>query len=371
MGYTAATNPNTSIENQGDLVITASFASADELLAGFRRVLGQPQDAVLRSTVQTDPVLDFAHGVARGLSQDPPSLDPRFLYDDQGSELYARICQQPEYYPPRVESRILRTHARLLPALTGEATLFELGSGNAEKTGHLLAAYQAAFGDATYVPIDVSDAALLQAEASIGERFPDVRFIGVNGTFQDGFPLFRVASPALVVFLGSTIGNLPPAEAARFWEGVADALAPGDHFLLGVDLVKEPAFLERAYDDCAGVTASFTRNLFGRMNRELGAAVDLQAVEHVARWSDDHEQVEIHAHFTAPQVVEIEPLDRRFEFDAGDRVLVEVSRKFRIETLPLYLGEFGFELREVFTDERGWFAHLLLQRSPVAGFGDG
>jgi L-histidine N-alpha-methyltransferase len=186
---------------------------------------------------------------------------------------------------------------------------------------------------------------------------------GLNGEYQDAFPVIRELSPVMVVFLGSTIGNFEPEEESSFLSALASSLSPGDFFLLGVDLVKDSAIVESAYNDAAGVTADFTRNLFARMNRELGSGIDLLTVEHVARYDPSAEQVDIHARFTAKQAVDIGPLGKSFAIADGEMVQTEISRKYRLEEHIPYLEAFGFEAEEVFTDEQGWFALILLRRT--------
>ena len=187
--------------------------------------------------------------------------------------------------------------------------------------------------------------------------------IGINGVYEDALPLLPLVSPALLVFLGSTVGNLNEAEATAFWELVAASLGPDDHMLLGIDLVKDPALLEAAYDDAAGVTRRFTLNYFARMNRELGAGLELDAIEHEARFNQIAERMEIHARFTRDQLLEVRPLDAAFEIAAGERVLVEISRKFRIERVRNELERYGLVTVRAFTDRNGWFALLLLRKA--------
>lgn len=314
-----------------------------------------------------DSVLTFARDVVRGLTAEPKFLDSKYHYDAAGSELFERICEQPEYYPTRTEEAILRRHASEIAALTGEVHLVELGSGTSVKTQHILRAYLEHAGSAAYVPIDVSRAALEEARVAIGETLPDVRLAPVHGLYEHAFPVLEAVSPALMMFLGSTIGNFKDGAAAAFWTQVSDSMGADDFFLVGVDLVKDTPVLNAAYNDAAGHTEAFTRNLFARMNRELGAHVDVDAIEHVARYNEARSRIETHAHFTRAQEIRIDPLDTTLHVHAGDRVLTEVSRKFRLEDLERDLGRHGLRTRRVFTDERGWFAVFLLQKAAAHG----
>ena len=306
--------------------------------------------------------LEFARDVAAGLSDVPRWLPSRFLYDARGSALFEEICRLPEYYPTRTESAILAAHAEALAEITGPVTLVELGSGSAVKTHHLLRAYGAALHRVHYVSIDVSEAALADAAERIVTQHPAVRVTSVVGRYEEAFQLFGRYSPCLVLFLGSTIGNLNHAESMVFWDRVAEHLAPGDFFLLGVDLVKDPQVLERAYNDAAGVSAEFTRNVFRRMNRELDAGLDLDAIEHVARYNAAWQRIEISARFRNGQAVRIAPLETTIDIGAGEMVMTEISRKFEVRRLVNYVACFGLAARAIYTDPRRWFGVLLLQR---------
>jgi L-histidine N-alpha-methyltransferase len=313
---------------------------------------------------QPDPhgVLEFARAAAIGLTDTPRWLPCQYLYDARGSELFEEITRQPEYYPTRTEARILERHAAGIRDVTGPVTLLELGSGSSVKTSYLLSAYAEANGEVTYVPVDVSASALDQAGERIARRHPTVRVRGIVGRYEDAFPRLREHSPILAVFLGSTIGNFNHNESSAFWRRVSDALAPGDYFLLGADLVKDKAVLEAAYNDAAGATAAFTNNLFGRMNRELDAGIDVERVEHVARYNETWQRIEIFGRFRTAQTVRIAPMGLAVEIPEGDMVMIEISRKFLLADLKRYLACFGLVAQRVFTDEREWFGLLLLQK---------
>jgi L-histidine N-alpha-methyltransferase len=312
-------------------------------------------------------VLDFAEAVTLGLSDTPRWLPSRFLYDARGSELFERICQLPEYYLTRTETAILRRVAPEVRALTGPVTLVELGAGSSLKIDHLLAAYAGNGHGVRYVPVDVSASVLRVAAERISETFPSVNVAEVHGEYDRAFPLLAAYAPTMLLFLGSTVGNLNHAESVPFWRRVAAALPAGNWVLLGVDLVKDPVLLEAAYNDALGVTAEFTRNLFARMNRELGSAIELDAIEHVARWNAEWRRIEIAARFRSRQVIDVLPLGRRFVIGAGERIMTEISRKFVLADLRSYLQCFGLETVHVATDERGWFAVLLLRKGDADG----
>jgi L-histidine N-alpha-methyltransferase len=306
---------------------------------------------------------EFAEAVAEGLARRPRELPYHFLYDAEGSRIFDEITRVPEYYPTRTEAAILAEHARELPALTGLVSLVELGSGYSVKTKHLLDAYTEHAPDLRYVPIDVSRDALEEAGRTISAAYPRLRIEGIEATYDDALELLPRQTPQMVVFLGSSIGNLDERKAGAFWESVARNLPAGDFFLLGVDLVKDPRVLVEAYDDPGGVTARFTKNYITRLNRELGAGIDIDAVEHVATWNAEAERIEIRLRFTAEQEVLLAPAKRRYTLAAGEEVLIEISRKYRVEALSAQLERYGLSTRRVLTDERDWFALLLLERT--------
>jgi L-histidine N-alpha-methyltransferase len=334
-----------------------------ELIGGFRNAIAGDRHVFIRTSWKAEPVLEFAEGIAAGLARRPKRLDYRFLYDSRGSELFELITEQPEYYPTRTENSILERYAREIRETTGSLTLLELGSGSSVKTNHLLAAYLDRDDEQFYVPVDVSESALRQAANDLDNRHDGVRVVSVHGTYDMATRLFETASPMMAVFLGSSIGNFRADEEWSFLKRVADNMMCGDWFLLGVDLVKDKRIIDAAYNDAAGVTEAFIKNFFVRMNRELGAELDVDAIEHDAQYVEERERVEVHSRFTESQAVDIEPLGRRFHIREGERVLVEISRKYRIDRLRPYLASLGFHTRRVFTDERNWFAVLLLQRA--------
>lgn len=327
----------------------------------FRRALASNRPLV-KAGQDVDTLTTFARSVAAGLSDEPRWLHCRFLYDSEGSRLFEAITQQPEYYPTDVEVSILADCSAEIRAITGPRTLVELGSGYSVKTEYLLAAYSQSSVPLRYIPVDVSESALLEAHKSVSLNFPHVRFTGINGAYGNALRVLRQLSPQIVVFLGSTIGNFNEAESTAFWQSVAGHLPPGDFFLLGVDLVKDVRILEAAYNDAAGVTAQFTKNYAARLNRELGSQIDLSQIEHVAIWNPQLERMEISLRFCTPQEIYIEPIRQTFRIESGEEVLIEISRKFRLSELTSEFGRFGFEVRRTFTDDREWFALILLER---------
>ncbi|MEV7890567.1 L-histidine N(alpha)-methyltransferase [Streptomyces sp. NPDC002817] len=294
--------------------------------------------------------------VLRGLTRTPKTLPPKWFYDAHGSELFDRITELPEYYPTRAEREILVARAAEIAAASGARTLVELGSGSSEKTRYVIDALSDLH---TYVPVDVSESALTQAgHALIAER-PGLNVHALIADFTTELALPGAPGPRLVAFLGGTIGNLLPAERAEFFGSVRALLSPGDALLLGTDLVKDEKVLVRAYDDAAGVTAAFNKNVLTVVDRELGADFDPRAFDHVALWDAENEWIEMRLRSRTAQTVKIPALDLAIDFAAGEELHTEVSAKFRKEGVRAELSAAGLELAHWWTDEQGRFALSL------------
>ncbi len=302
-----------------------------------------------------------------GLTATPKSLPPKWFYDAEGSALFEKITELPEYYPTRAERSILQAVAPQIAARTGAAVLAELGSGSSEKTRLLLSALREAGTLRAYVPVDVSESALVQAGDALAGEYPGLAVHAIVADFGvdlglpggDGGSGDGISGPRLVAFLGSTIGNMEPAERASFLRRVRARLRPGDTFLLGTDLVKDPAVLVAAYDDSAGVTAAFNRNVLSVLNAELGADFDLDAFEHVALWDAGHEWIEMRLRSTAAQRVLVRDLGLTVEFGDGEEMRTEISAKFRREGVRAELAAAGLAMRDWWTDANGQFGLSL------------
>ncbi|MEU3571416.1 L-histidine N(alpha)-methyltransferase [Kitasatospora sp. NPDC036755] len=303
------------------------------------------------------------HDVQHGLTSRPKWLPPKWFYDARGSELFEEITRLPEYYPTRAERAILTARAGEIAAATGARTLVELGSGSSEKTRLLLDALRALGTLETYVPVDVSESALTAAGGALAAEYPGLAVHGVLADFTARLGLPPEGGPRLVAFLGGTLGNLLPLERAAFLTGLRAALDPGDFLLLGTDLVKDPAVLVAAYDDSAGVTAEFNRNVLNVLNRELGADFDPDAFEHVAVWDAEQEWIEMRLRSLRAQSVKIPALGLPVEFARGEELRTEVSAKFRRERVAGELAAAGLRLSHWWTDPEGRFGLSLA--SPV------
>nr|WSZ12933.1 L-histidine N(alpha)-methyltransferase [Streptomyces canus] len=294
--------------------------------------------------------------VLKGLTHTPKTLPPKWFYDAHGSELFEQITELPEYYPTRAEREILVARSGEIAEATGARTLVELGSGSSEKTRYLL---DALTGLHTYVPVDVSESALTQAGQALIAQRPELSVHALIADFTGGLSLPGTPGPRLVAFLGGTIGNLLPVERAAFLASVHALLSPGDALLLGTDLVKDENVLVRAYDDAAGVTAAFNKNVLTVVNRELGADFDPGAFDHVALWDAENEWIEMRLRSRAEQTVKIPALDLAVDFAADEELHTEISAKFRKEGVRAELASVGLELAHWWTDSEGRFALSL------------
>ncbi|WP_175408441.1 L-histidine N(alpha)-methyltransferase [Streptomyces sp. TRM64462] len=300
---------------------------------------------------------DLRADVLHGLTRTPKELPPKWFYDARGSELFEEITRLPEYYPTRAERDILAARAAEIAEATGARTLVELGSGSSEKTRHLLRALRP--GLEGYVPVDVSESALTGAAAALIEELPGLRVHALVADFTRGLALPGTPGPRLVAFLGGTLGNLLPAQRATFLRAVRALLEPGDALLLGTDLVKDEATLVAAYDDAAGVTAAFNKNVLSVLARELGADGDPDDFDHVAVWDAEHEWIEMRLRARHALTVKIPELGLAIPFEAGEEMRTEVSAKFRQEGVRKELSAAGLELTRWWTDEKGWFGLSL------------
>src|SRR4051794_17359833 len=297
--------------------------------------------------------------VRAGLGATPKTLPPKWFYDERGSELFDEITRLPEYYPTRTERSILVAHARELAELTKADTLVELGSGTSEKTRLLLDALRDAATLERFVPFDVSEQTLRDAAAAVADEYPGVRVHAVVGDFEHHLGDLPGGGTRLVAFLGSTIGNLAPDARAQFLHDLAGTLVPGDALLLGTDLVKDTDRLVAAYDDAAGVTAAFNRNVLVVLDRELDADFDPETFDHVAVWDPDAEWIEMRLRAQRAQTVRIRGLELEVDFTAGEELRTEISAKFRRAGVERELAAAGFQLAEWWTDPAGDFALSL------------
>jgi dimethylhistidine N-methyltransferase len=304
----------------------------------------------------------IASAVRAGLTANPKRLPPWLFYDDRGSALFDAITRLPEYYLTRTELAILERHAPAIVDAAGAPTsVVELGAGSAPKTGVLLEAVKGRRADATYVPVDVSRGALAVALRRLALAFPRLVIRPVVARYPEQLAFLNtVPGPRLVLFLGSSIGNYEPAAATALLAAVRRRLAPGDAVLLGTDLRKSAALLEPAYDDAAGVTAEFNKNLLVRINRELGGAFDPDAFRHRATWNRFASRIEMYLESRSDQTVAISHLGLHVRFARSERIHTENSYKFTRARIRDIVTAAGLHPERSWLDERRWFAlHLL------------
>lgn len=309
---------------------------------------------------------DLAEGLRRdariGLTATPKHLPPKWFYDERGSLLFDDITRLDEYYPTRRETEILQREASAIATRTGATTLLELGSGTSTKTQLILDAMASAGTLARIVLFDVSEAPLVAAEPQLAARYPGVQVEAVVGDFERHLGRLPMEGSTLVAFLGGTIGNLAPTARAKFLQELADQMAPGDWLLLGTDLVKDPARLVAAYDDAAGVTAEFNRNVLHVLNRELDGDFAPYRFAHVARWNREQQWIEMHLRAEGAQHARLGAIDLDVEVDDGETILTEISAKFTRARIEEEVAAAGLSLDQLLVDAGGDFALSLVEK---------
>ena len=305
------------------------------------------------------PLSGMAADVRAGLTKPFKELSPRYFYDERGSELFEQITELPEYYPTRCEREILeRDSAEIVSTAGDPATLIELGSGSAAKTRVLLDAMRDAGCLDAYAPVDISEEITRETAGAIASEYA-ITVHGLVCDFERDLERMPLGGPRVIALLGGTIGNFEPAQRASFLARVANLLGDDDHFLLGTDLVKDRATLEAAYNDSAGVTAEFNKNVLTVMNRELDADFDVDAFDHVAFFDREREWIEMRLRATSRQRVHVGALGLDVEFEPREELRTEISAKFTFDRLQGDLAAAGLELERVFTDDDDLFALSL------------
>lgn len=314
------------------------------------------------TTSHTLPLVDegpetdsFRETVLDGLQRPQKQIPSKFLYDERGSKLFDRICEQEEYYPTRTEMSIMQTHAEAMAEAIGpQVQLVDYGSGSSRKIRLLLDHLE---GPAVYVPVDISREHLLDAAETLAMEYPSVPIQPLCADYTTAFTLPEPPRPAprtVGYYPGSTIGNFQPAEATDFLRRVADTVGPDGGMLIGVDLKKEVDVLEAAYNDAAGVTAAFNKNLLRRMNRELDATFDLDRFEHQSVWNEEEGCVESFLRSLEEQTVTV--AGTSIAFEAGETIHTEYSYKYTLDEFADLVDEAGLSVDEVWTDDRSYFS---------------
>ena len=312
---------------------------------------------------QGGPLAGLAVDARMGLSAPFKELPPKYFYDERGSILFEEITRLPEYYPTRAEREILDRHGEEVVAAAEPSTLMELGSGSAVKTRRLLDAMRDAGSLEAYVPVDISEEITRHTAGQLVEEYPGLRVHGVICDYETHLERVPREPGGLIAFLGGTIGNFQPQIRRSFLARIASLMYPEDRFLLGTDLVKDRDRLEAAYNDSAGVTAEFNKNVLQVLNRELGADFDPAAFVHLAFWDELNSWIDIRLRSLARQTVTIPALGMEVEFADGEEMRTEISAKFTRDQLEAVYREVGLEIVDWWTDPDGLFALSLACRA--------
>jgi L-histidine N-alpha-methyltransferase len=303
-----------------------------------------------------DRAVALARDVLTGLTTVPRELPPKWFYDATGGMLFDEITKLPEYYPTRRERDILDRHAADIAAACPADTLIELGSGSSAKTRLLLDALRDAGTLRRFVAFDVDESALTRSGHGLLDAYPDLAVHAVVGDFERHLPHLPTGGRRLIAFLGGTIGNLRPAARRAFLRTLREQATAGDALLLGTDLVKDPDRLVAAYDDGAGVTAAFNRNVLSVINRELGADFDVRGFAHIALWNAAEEWIEMRLRAVRDQRVTIDSLALTIDVQRGEDLLTEISAKFTPDRIAAELADAGWATAQLWTDPEGDFA---------------
>ena len=301
--------------------------------------------------------------VIKGLTEKLKSLPPKYFYDDPGSQLFEKICELPEYYPTRTEAWILEQYADEIAEITNCCELIELGSGSSTKTQALLTAYQKIASSCRYLPVDVSGGILKTSVLQLQEKYPDIAIHGLLGTYEQALVHLEsnYLQSRMLFFLGSSLGNFNQEECDIFLNQVSRTLQPGDYFLLGIDLQKPLDILEAAYNDSQEVTAAFNLNMLSHLNWRFQGNFDISLFKHQAVYNQVDHQIEMYLHCQKSHWVSLELLDLKVNFEAGESILTEISRKFNLATMEKNLSDKGLKTVKTWTDEKEWFGLILCQ----------
>ena len=320
---------------------------------------------------ENPPLACWGRDVLRGLTSRPKWLPAKLFYDAAGSALFEQITALPEYYLTATEQGIIERYAPEMLSVAGNgslgaadgATIVELGAGTAKKTMLLLRAALGLHRSVRFIPVDLSGSALRLALRRVRSELPQVRVESLLLDFTESlFALSAIPGPKLVLFLGSSIGNFEPMEAAVLLRRVWQSLEPGDALLLGADMRKPVELMLRAYDDAAGVTSQFNLNVLARLNRELQADFSLERFAHQVRWNEDHSRIEMHLERRADQLVELRALGLSVPFSAGETIHTENCYKYTPTMIESIAHNGGFAVERAWSDERDWFRLNLLRR---------
>ena len=320
---------------------------------------GLPDDLNLIKSPNHHLQQSLKDAITEGFQKTPKSIPALFFYDTPGSQLFEEICKLPEYYPTRTEHKILTDNAQdIISTVSGEVELVELGSGSSAKTRILIDAILAKQPHLHYIPTDISTDFLLESSIALKNEYASLSITAIAAEHSDALRLLPDGAnrPRLFLFLGSNIGNFDPEEAIDFIGQIRRRMRPEDRLLIGFDLVKDHQVLFDAYNDKAGVTAEFNKNLLVRINRELGGDFDLNLFDHHAPFVEAHSRIEMRLISRCDQQVYVEHLGQRFDFEEGEYIHTENSYKYTLESFGYLCEAAGMQMGEYWLDERRWFA---------------
>ena len=304
---------------------------------------------------------EIAEDVREGLAASQKYVPCKYFYDDRGSKLFENICELPEYYPTRTELSILQEAAPRLMATSRDKDIMELGSGAGLKIGTLFEATDPSVRETLrYIPVDISESAILEASQDLIERYPELRIMGVAADFTAQLDFLATDRTLILCFLGSTIGNMSEEESASFLGHISRHLKPGDSLLIGFDMVKDREVLEAAYNDSGGVTSEFNKNVLNVMNNQLKADFDPSDFDHLAFFNEADARIEMHLQAKRTCSVNVESLGMEIEFREGETIHTENSRKFTREDIERLAHQAGLHIRDWFADPDGWFSLVLM-----------
>jgi L-histidine N-alpha-methyltransferase len=325
-----------------------------------RQIIKSPRFEI-RNYVTASFYHELSQDVFTGLTADQKFIPSKYFYDERGSMLYERICELPEYYLTRTELYILQEKSEAIMAPFENGDLVELGSGANWKISKLIdAANDPPGAHLRYVPVDISESALVAASEDLLNEYPKLRVLGIVADFTRHMEVIPRDFSSLIILFGSTIGNFNEFESQKILQTVADSMKTGDRFLIGLDMIKPKTILEAAYNDSQGVTSEFNKNVLRVINRELHADFDADVFEHLAFYNEEKEQVEMHLQATQRTTVEINDLDLTVEFEKGETIHTEICRKFSEESAQKMFSTAGLAVEQWFTDPKGWFSLVEL-----------